>query len=92
MLQRVAEGKGAIMSSDEDLYEDSGNESPDIDDDDDNSFGSDIGLGEEPGPSDRHDQSHDDDFQFEVLSTEQIVQHMVDSISEVTNVVQVRRS
>ena len=78
------------MSSDEDLYEDSGNESPDIDDDhDDDEFGSDIGLGEEPGPSDRHDGGHDDDFSYEVLSTEQIVQHMVDCISEVTNVIQV---
>jgi len=83
--------KTAIMSSDEDLYEDSGNESPYIDDDDeDDEFGSDIGLGEEPGPSDRADGGHDeDDFSFEILSTEQIVQHMVKCISEVTNVIQI---
>merc|ERR1712243_308728 len=80
------------MSSDEELYEDSGNESPYIDDDEEeDEFGSDIGLGEEPGPSDRHDGGghDDDDFSFEILSTEQIVQHMVKCISEVTNVIQI---
>lgn len=82
------------MSSDEDFYEDSGNESPYIDEDEDE-FGEGFGSeAEEPGPSGsghgRHgpEATADDDFEHEVLSTEQIVQHMVDSISAVTEVVQ----
>jgi len=94
------------MSSDEDLYEDSGNESPYIDDDDDevDAFGSgdEEGFGEViAGPSGMAGAGSgghghrcgtegggaDDDFEYEVLSTEQIVQHMVDSISSVTEIV-----
>ena len=48
----------------------------------------DIGLGEEPGPS-RDESKGEDDYQFEVLSTEQIVQHMVECIKEVNTVIQV---
>ena len=43
----------------------------------------DVGLGEEPGSS-RNDPRAEDDFQYEVLSTEKIVEHMVDCIKEVS--------
>ena len=51
-----------------------------------------IGLGEEPGPSGSRDQKAEEEYHFEVLSTEQIVQHMVESIKEVNSVIQVRYS
>ena len=44
----------------------------------------DVGLGEEPGSSGRNDVRAEDDFQYEVLSTEKIVEHMVDCIKEVS--------
>ena len=44
----------------------------------------DVGLGEEPGSSGRNDPRAEDDFQYEVLSTEKIVEHMVDCIKEVS--------
>ncbi len=37
-------------------------------------------------------QSEPEDYPFEVLTTDQIVQHMVDSIREVTAVVEVRQN
>ena len=48
-----------------------------------------IGLGEEPGPSNGRDQKSEEEYHYEVLSTEQIVQHMVESIKEVNSVIQV---
>ena len=48
-----------------------------------------IGLGEEPGPSGGRDQKSEEEYHHEVLSTEQIVQHMVESIKEVNSVIQV---
>ncbi len=48
-----------------------------------------IGLGEEPGPSGGRDQKSEEEYHYEVLSTEQIVQHMVESIKEVNSVIQV---
>ncbi len=88
------------MSSDEEDYgydcSDSGNESPDVggDDVDDDDFGMDIGLGEEPGPSSAaggsgQDKSKEEEYQYEVLTAEQIVEHMVECIKEVNNVVEV---
>ena len=48
-----------------------------------------IGLGEEPGPSNGRDTKSEEEYHYEVLSTEQIVQHMVESIKEVNSVIQV---
>jgi ariadne-1 len=83
------------MSSDEEYFldeSDSGNVSPEPEDDEDEQdFGMDIGLGEEPGPS-RIEQSSESEYPHEVLSTEQIVQHMVESIKEVNSVIQVLKN
>lgn len=38
----------------------------------------------------REKENEADDYPFEVLSTEQIVQYMVDSIKDVSSVIQVR--
>lgn len=51
-----------------------------------------IGLGDEAGPSGSRDQKVEEEYHFEVLSTEQIVQHMVESIKEVNSVIQVSRN
>jgi len=80
---------------------DSGNESPEQSDDEED-WGMDIGLGDEQGPSgsieghsrggrsgDAGGRGDPDDYYYEVLSTEQIVQHMVDTIAEVNNVIQI---
>jgi len=45
-------------------------------------------IGEEPTTS-RSDQKTEDDYPYEVLSTEQIVQDMVNSIKEVNHVIQI---
>lgn len=82
------------MSDDEyisyDDQSDSGNVSPEPgqEEDDDLDYGVDIGLGEEPSTS-KHDPRSDEEYPFEVLSTEQIVQHMVECIKEVNSVIQV---
>jgi hypothetical protein len=87
----------ADMSSDEDEYglynaSDSGNESPDVDDVEDDEFGMDIGLGEEQGgPSGSGTDKKEEEYQFEVLSTEQIVDYMVETIKDVNSVIQVRK-
>jgi hypothetical protein len=47
------------------------------------------GLGEDQGPSHHDFKADDDDYFHEVLSTDQIVQYMVESIKEVNNVMQV---
>ena len=49
------------------------------------------GLGEDQGPSHHDIKADTDDYFHEVLSTEQIVQYMVESIKEVNNVMQVSR-
>ena len=85
------------MSDDEDyLYDDSdsGNDSvPGSDTDDDDGIGMEMGLGgidDEAGPSGlTGDKSGEEEFYYEVLTTEQIVEHMVDSIKEVNNVIQI---
>lgn len=66
------------MDSEEETYDDSGNESSDVD------FPMES---EANNPRDR--QTEVDEYPFEVLSTEEIVQHMVDSIKEVNTVVEV---
>ena len=75
------------MSDDEFFYNDSdsGNVSPDSDQDDEDDYigVDDVGLGDEPGCS-RNDPRAEDDFLYEVLSTEKIVEHMVDCIKEVS--------
>lgn len=68
-------------SEEETLYDDvdSGNESS----------GDDVVMDIESG--DPRDKTNDtDEYPFEVLSTEEIVQHMVDCIKEVNIVVEVR--
>lgn len=69
------------MDSDEDTsYVDSGNESSS----DDIGYAMDV---ENLNPKDR--QGDVEEFVFEVLSTEEIVQHMIDCIKEVNNVVEI---
>lgn len=61
------------MNIDDD-YEDSGNETS----------GDDVDFAiDGESSANRELQSYDDDYQYEVLSTEDIVQHMVDCIKEV---------
>ena len=62
----------------------------DADDDEQEDFDVDMGLGEEAGgPSGSGAQRLDDEYVFEVLSTEKIVQNMVDIIKEVNSVMEV---
>ena len=78
------------MSDDEFDFNDSdysGNISLESDDEVNDDF-EDPGYGEEPGPS-REGASHEDDYPFEVLSTEHIVDHMVDCIRDVNTVIQI---
>jgi len=87
------------MDFDEDLNDiiynnisDSGNESTDEETDD----GLSVALDAEPiGCSAHHKNDRmdiDEDFPFEVLTTEKIVEHMIDCIREVNTVVQVSHS
>ena len=66
-------------------------------DDDDDGIGMDL---ESDIPSSSHlgstsldrsgsERQHDEEYHYEVLTTEQIVEHMVESIKEVNNVIQV---
>lgn len=70
------------MDSDEESFDDvdSGNESSG----DDVDFPMDVEVSNQ-----REKQNDCEDYPFEVLSTEEIVQHMVDCIKEVNNVVEV---
>lgn len=72
------------MDSDEDTFDndniDSGNVSSGDDD-----FGMEVDVANHK----ERGQVEAEDYPFEVLTTEQIVQHMVDSIKEVNNVVEV---
>lgn len=69
------------MNIDDDIiYDDSGNETS----------GDDVDFAiEVDSTSHRELQSYDDDYQYEVLSTDDIVQHMTDCIKEVNTVVQI---
>ncbi|CAN8015893.1 unnamed protein product, partial [Ixodes persulcatus] len=70
-------------SEDDNIYNtDSGNESSGEEDD-----GLSIGL--EPEPTTAKEKMDIEDFPFEVLTTEDIVQHMIDSIRDVNNVVEI---
>lgn len=73
------------MDSEEETYDDvdSGNESSG----DDVAFAMEVEVS-----SHREKQTDCDDYPYEVLSTEEIVQHMVDSIKEVNSVVEVIES
>lgn len=79
------------MDSDDDMNDiiynitDSGNESSDEEDD-----GLSVALDTEPiGPHLKEKMELDEEFPFEVLTTEKIVEHMIDCIREVNTVVQV---
>ncbi|XP_017778087.1 PREDICTED: E3 ubiquitin-protein ligase arih1-like [Nicrophorus vespilloides] len=62
------------------MYEDSGNETS----------GDDVDFGvEADGCSHTNIQAYEEEYQFEVLSTEAIVQHMIDCIRDVNTVVQI---
>lgn len=64
---------------------DSGNETSDEEDD-----GLSVALEVEPmGSNVKERMDIDDEFPFEVLTTEKIVEHMIDCIREVNTVVQV---
>lgn len=70
------------MDSEEETYDDidSGNESS----------GDDVDFAMEIEAENPRERTTDvDDYPFEVLSTEEIVQHMIDSIKEVNTVVEV---
>lgn len=70
-------------SDDENLYDDvdSGNESSGDD--------VDFPMEDEQGNAHKERPSEVEDYPYEVLSTEEIVQHMVDCIKEVNTVVEV---
>lgn len=69
-------------TGDDELYDaDSGNESSAEDEDE-------LSISLEPETSSR-EKLETEEFHYDVLSTEQIVQHMVDCIREVNTVVQV---
>lgn len=75
------------MDSDDGLFNlsDSGNESSDEEDD-----GLSVALDAEPMTSSVKERMDiDEEFPFEVLTTEKIVEHMIDCIREVNTVVQV---
>lgn len=69
-----------IRTMNSDDYDDSGNETSG----DDVDFGIEVEAG-----STREVQSIDDDYPYEVLSTDDIVQYMIDSIKDVNTVVQI---
>ena len=79
-------------SEDDMLYEDDSDhpseqmEEEEGDDDDNDDF---VDIGMDSEPSSAKHRNEDDEFPFEVLTTEQIVRHMVDCIKEVNTVVQV---
>merc|ERR1712012_716418 len=75
------------MDSDDDyLYDDdSGNESPEDEEEDEVD---DFGIDMDPEPGGSHAQKIEDEYPFEVLSTEKIVSNMVESIKEGSMVVQ----
>lgn len=68
------------MDSDEDIYDDSGNESSGDDD-------VEFAMVEEP--SNQKERHELEDYPFEVLTTEQILQHMNECMKEVNTVVEV---
>lgn len=75
-----------IMDSEEEtLYDDNENDSGN------ESSGDDVDFAMEVESAATRDRQNDtDDYPYEVLSTEEIVQHMVDCIKDVNTVVEVR--
>lgn len=68
------------MNIDEDIYDDSGNETS----------GDDVDFGIDAESSSARDvQNIEDDYPYEVLTTDDIVQHMIDCIKDVNAVVQI---
>jgi len=67
------------VDEDDELYEED-----DDQEDDDDGIGMDI---VEPSTS---QDKHEEEFVYDVLSTDQIVEHMVNCIKEVSNIVEVR--
>lgn len=68
------------MNIDEDIYEDSGNETS----------GDDVDFGIDAESSSARDvQNIEEDYPYEVLTTDDIVQHMIDCIKDVNAVVQI---
>jgi len=61
----------------------------DIDSGNDSSNDEDDGFPMEPEPTSTKEKMEIDDYPYEVLSTEQIVQHMIDSIKDVNTVVEI---
>jgi len=82
------------MDSDDDWnYDatDSGNESPEEEGEEEEDMQDevdDFGIDMDPEPGGSHAQKIEDEYPFEVLSTEKIVSNMVESIKEVSAVVQ----
>jgi len=74
---------------DGDLYDDSGNESPEVEDgsEEEENFIMDAGFEDEPSGS--SSQKIEEEYHFEVLSTEDIVSHMVENIKEVSSITQI---
>ena len=72
------------MDSDDDMLydDDSGN---DVDEEDDDF----VDMGLEPEPSSTTEKHDTDDFQYDILTADEIVQHMVDCIKDVNSVIQV---
>ena len=71
------------MDSDEDIYDDSGNESSGDDD---------VEFAMVEDPNNQKDRQELEDYPFEVLTTEQILQHMNEFLKEVNIVVEVKQS
>jgi len=74
------------MNSEDDLFYNDDDSAHEMDDDDDDF----VEMGIEPEPTSTNEKTDVEVFLYEVLTTEQIVQHMVDCIKEVNTVVQVQ--
>ncbi|KAI0214325.1 E3 ubiquitin-protein ligase ARIH1 [Lamellibrachia satsuma] len=73
------------MNSEDDMFYNDEDSVHEMDDDDDDF----VEMGIEPEPTSTHEKTDVEVFLYEVLTTEQIVQHMVDCIKEVNTVVQI---
>jgi hypothetical protein len=82
------------MNSDDEMYSIENSDSAEEENDDDEDDDYVMSLDQEPAgaamKSPRNEEENsEEDFPFDVLTTDQIVQHMADSIKEVNTVVQV---
>ena len=92
-LQSYHKVRTTMDSDDDYLYDatDSGNESPEEEGEEEEDMQDevdDFGIDMDPEPGGSHAQKIEDEYPFEVLSTEKIVSNMVESIKEVSAVVQ----